>query len=108
MPTFIQNEVTLYQSASRIDKNTRLWDIPTMANVRKLDSKRRLVFPEIFQPGDIFLEESVSPTEVRFSIVKPNEAPLIDVDLDGEWPWIKAPLDKETIARAIREDRDSR
>jgi DNA-binding transcriptional regulator/RsmH inhibitor MraZ len=52
-----------------------------MAIVRKLDSKRRLVFPGTFRPGDIFLEEDISTSGIRFSLVKPEEVPIIDVDL---------------------------
>jgi len=55
-----------------------------MTNVRKLDSKRRLVFPGTFRPGDIFLEEDISTSGIRFSLVKPEEVPIIDVDLQGD------------------------
>ena len=79
-----------------------------MPNARKLDSKRRLVFPETFQPGDIFLEEEVSGSGVRFTLVKPGETRLVDVDFSGDWPKIHAPLDREAIRKAIREERDSR
>jgi len=79
-----------------------------MSNARKLDSKRRLVFPETFQPGDVFLEEDVSPKGIRFSLVKREEVPVIDVDVESDWPWLSPTLDRATIAKAIREDRDAR
>jgi hypothetical protein len=79
-----------------------------MAEVRKLDSRRRAVFPEQFSPGDLFLEEMVGEDEVVFRRVKPKEVPLVKVSLRGGHLMIDAPLESKRIAKAVREERDSR
>jgi hypothetical protein len=79
-----------------------------MAEVRKLDSRRRAVFPEQFSPGDLFLEETIGEDEVVFRRVKPREVPLVKVSLRGGHLMIEEPLDAKRIAQAVREERESR
>lgn len=79
-----------------------------MPEVRKLDSRRRVVFPERFSPGDQFIEELVSPDEVVFRLIRPTEVPLVKVEEKGGLPLIRAKFDARKIEQALRDDRDSR
>lgn len=79
-----------------------------MAETRKLDSRRRAVFPDRFSPGDVFLEESVEADRVVFRLVRPAEVPWRNVVRSGGRLMVDAPLDREKVRQAVREDRDSR
>ena len=79
-----------------------------MAEVRKLDSRRRAVFPEQFSPGDLFLEETVGPDEVVFRRVKPRDVPVVRLVKRRGRLMVDAEGDAERVAKAIREERDSR
>ncbi len=37
-----------------LDKTGAVWGFPIVAETRKLDSRRRAVFPDRFSPGDLF------------------------------------------------------
>jgi len=91
-----------------IDDLTALWEFPTMPEVRKLDSKRRAVFPDRFSPGDLFLEEEVAGERVVFRLVKATEAPLVGVKSPDGMLMVQAQADYRTIRDAIRADRDAR
>lgn len=91
-----------------IDKDETLWEIPIMGEVRKLDSRRRAVFPDCFSPGDLFLEEKVGPDEVIFRRISKPEAPLAKVVTRGGRKMIQAPLDRKKLAAAMRAERDGR
>jgi len=78
-----------------------------MPEVRKLDSKRRAVFPDRFSPGDLFLEEEIAGDRVIFRLIKAVEAPLVGVkSLDGML-MVQLQADSRTIQDAIRADRDA-
>jgi hypothetical protein len=79
-----------------------------MAEVRKLDSRRRAVFPDRFSPGDLFLEEQVEEDRVVFRRLRPAEVPVARVERIGGKLMVRASCGPETIRRAIRLDRDSR
>ncbi|MFV1995760.1 MAG: hypothetical protein ACC661_10015 [Verrucomicrobiales bacterium] len=79
-----------------------------MAETRKLDSQRRGVFPERFAPGDLFLEERVDDDRVVFRLIKPEEVPVSWMVRKGGRSMVEAPLDRERVRRAIRDDRDAR
>lgn len=86
-----------------------MWDIPTMPKVKKLDSKRRVVFPDVFKPGDVFLEETVTDDSVSYSLVAPDEdVPLAKTIVEDDLIVFVEPVSRELIAKAIREERDSR
>ncbi len=91
-----------------IDKKSEVWEIPIMAEVRKLDSRRRVVFPDCFSPGDLFLEETVRADEVIFRRITPDDAPLAKVVTKNGRKIIKAPLDRKRLVNAMRADRDAR
>ena len=82
--------------------------------VRKLDTRRRAVFPDCFSPGDSFLEEQVSDDCVVFRLIKRRSAPLVGLKEIAGSSFIEvsaqaqAPIDRKSIARAIREERDAR
>lgn len=78
-----------------------------MANVKKLDSKRRAVFPEPFVPGDVFVEE-VSDTTIIYRLVASSRTPQAKIVTRAGKHFIQAPLDRDAIARAIRAERDER
>jgi hypothetical protein len=78
-----------------------------MAETRKLDSRRRAVFPDRFSPGDLFLEEQVEEDFVVFRLIKPEEVPVRKLKEQGGRFMIDAPLDREKVRQAIRDDRDS-
>lgn len=78
-----------------------------MAQVKKLDGKRRAVFPEGFVAGDSFLEE-VSGDQVTYRLIQPAEVPLAKVGKRQGRSFVKAPLDKKAIADAVRRERDAR
>jgi len=79
-----------------------------MNEVRKLDSRRRAVFPERYSPGDVFVEEEVSADRVVFRLLRPADAPLAQiVERDGRL-FVDRPIDRDAIRRAIRDDRDER
>ena len=78
-----------------------------VATVKKLDSKRRAVFPEIFGPGDLFLEE-IAGNQVTYRLLEPEEIPEGEIVERNGRARIATPLDPEKIARAIRQERDSR
>lgn len=71
-----------------------------MAGTRKLDSRRRAVFPERFSPGDVFLEESVEPDRVVFRLVRPAEVPLRKLVRTGGRLMVDAPLAREKVRQA--------
>ncbi len=79
-----------------------------MAETRKLDSRRRGVFPDRFAPGDLFLEERVEEDRVVFRLIRPEQVPRSRVKLEGGRLMVEAPLDREKVRQAIRDDRDSR
>jgi hypothetical protein len=78
-----------------------------MPAVKKLDSKRRAVFPDRFGPGDLFREE-VSDNSVTYRLLEPDDVPEGEVvEKDGTLV-ITSPLQRDTIARVIRQERDAR
>ena len=79
-----------------------------MPEVRKLDSRRRAVFPNRFSPGDLFLEEEVASDRVVFRLIKAAEAPLVAVKSVNGMLMVQAQADSQTIRDAIRGDRDTR
>ena len=97
-----------YQAARLLDIRWNWWEIPTMAETRKLDSRRRAVFPDRFSPGDLFIEERVEEDRVVFRLVKPEEVPVSKVRREKGRVMVKAPLDRERVRQAVRDDRDSR
>ena len=78
-----------------------------MAKVKKLDGKRRAVFPEGFSAGDVLLEE-VDGEQVTYRLIRPDEVPVAKVVAKKGRSFIKAPVDKVAIADAVRRDRDER
>ena len=79
-----------------------------MNEVRKLDSKRRAVFPDRYSPGDVFVEDEVTADRVVFRLLKPAEVPLVAlVERDGQL-FVDQAVDRDTIRQAIRDDRDER
>ena len=85
-----------------------MWEIPTMAEVRKLDSRRRGVFPDRFAPGDLFLEEEVGEDRVVFRRIRPREVPRRSIKKRNGLLMVEGSIDLERIRTAIREDRDAR
>ena len=79
-----------------------------MTEVRKLDSKRRAVFPDRYSPGDVFVEDEVTADRVVFRLLKPAEVPLVPlVEQDGQL-FVDQAVDRDTIRQAIRDGRDAR
>ena len=78
-----------------------------MSEVRKLDSRRRAVFPDRFSPGDLFLEEEVASDRVVFRLIKATEAPLVGVKPINGMLMVQAQADFQAIRDAIRGDRDA-
>lgn len=79
-----------------------------MNEVRKLDSKRRAVFPDRYSPGDVFVEDEVTADRVVFRLLKTAEVPLVPlVERDGQL-FVDQVVDRETIRQAIRDERDER
>jgi hypothetical protein len=79
-----------------------------MNEVRKLDSKRRAVFPDRYSPGDVFVEDEVTADRVVFRLLKPAEVPLVPlVEQDGQL-FVDQAVDRDTIRQAIRDERDER
>lgn len=79
-----------------------------MPEVRKLDSRRRAVFPDRFSPGDLFLEEEIADNRVVFRLIKAAEAPLVPVEAIGGTLMVRAKVDSQMIRDAIRADREAR
>lgn len=79
-----------------------------MAQIRKLDSRRRAVFPDRFSPGDLFFAEDLGEDRVMFRRVEPAPVPLVKVEKRNGCLMIRATLDPSRIALAVREDRDHR
>ncbi len=79
-----------------------------MAETRKLDSRRRAVFPDRFSPGDLFLEEQVGEDRVVFRLIRPKDVPVSAVKRDRGRMMVQAPLDRDRVRQAIRDDRDAR
>ena len=73
-----------------------------MAEVRKLDSRRRGVFPDRFSPGDLFLEEEVGEDRVVFRLVKPKEVPRRSIRKRNGLLMVEGSIDVERIRAAIR------
>ena len=78
--------------------------------VRKLDARRRAVFPDSFSPGDSFLEEQVDEECVVFRLIKRESPPLVGIKkVDGAlFIEVEAPITTGRIAKAMREERDAR
>ena len=78
--------------------------------VRKLDARRRAVFPDSFSPGDSFLEEQVDEECVVFRLIKRESPPLVGIKkVDGAFfIEVEAPITAGRIAKAMREERDAR
>lgn len=80
-----------------------------MGKVKKLDSKRRVVFPDVFKPGDVFVEESVTEGSIVFKLILPeNDIPIAKTKTNNGLLVFDKPLTSEQIEKAIREERDSR
>lgn len=79
-----------------------------MASGRKLDSRRRCVFPDQFSPGDLFVEEAVSEDSVTFRLIKQTQAPLVRVSRKNGRTMINAPVDRDRVRQALRDERDAR
>ena len=80
-----------------------------MSEVRKLDSQRRVVFPDLYAPGDVFIEEEVTADRVVFRRIGESEdVPLVPVVRRNGRLVVDRKVDRETIRRAIREERDAR
>lgn len=79
-----------------------------MNEVRKLDSRRRAVFPDRYSPGDVFVEEEVTADRVVFRLLKAAEVPVVPlIERDGKL-FVDRPFDREAIRKAIRAERDER
>ena len=66
------------------------------------------MFPDRFGPGDLFLEE-VSDNQIIYRLLEPDEVPFGKVEEDENGSIvISSPLNRDTVARAIRQERDSR
>jgi hypothetical protein len=78
-----------------------------MPTVKKLDTKRRVVLPDRFDPGDIFLEE-ISDNQVIYRLLERDEVPDGEIEEEDGLLVISSPLERDTIARAVRQERDSR
>lgn len=91
-----------------IDRCDAAWEIPIVAEVRKLDSRRRAVFPDRFSPGDVFIEEEVADDRVVFRRICENQAPLVEVKPVNGLLMVQARADAAKIRAAIRADRDAR
>ncbi|MFT4638926.1 MAG: hypothetical protein ACI8T1_002249 [Verrucomicrobiales bacterium] len=76
--------------------------------VRKLDSRRRAVFPDCFAPGDLFIEEEVGENRVVFKLIRKDDVPVAKLEMVDGTPMIRAEIDRAQIGRAIRADRDAR
>jgi hypothetical protein len=85
-----------------------LWEIPIMASGRKLDSRRRCVFPDQFSPGDLFVEEALSENSVTFRLVRPAEVPLVRVSKKKGRTMVEASVDRDRVRQALRDERDAR
>ena len=79
-----------------------------MATVKKLDSKRRVVFPDLFTAGDVFVETKVTNKEVTFTLIHSSKVPVAPLQMDDDWPTLESLLTKDQIRKAVREERDSR
>lgn len=79
-----------------------------MNEVRKLDSKRRAVFPDRYSPGDVFVEDEVTADRVVFRLLKPAEVPLVPlVERDGQL-FVDHAVNRDIVRQAIRDERDER
>ena len=78
-----------------------------MAQVKKLDEKRRAVFPEGFLAGDALVEE-VDGDQVTYRLIRRDEVPLAKIVAKEGHSLIKAPLERAVIADSVRRDRDER
>jgi hypothetical protein len=85
-----------------------VWEFPIVAEVRKLDSRRRAVFPDRFSPGDVFIEEEVADDRVVFRRISEDQAPLVEVKPLRGLLMVQARADAAKIRAAIRADRDAR
>ena len=83
-------------------------EFPIMPEVRKLDSRRRAVFPDRFSPGDLFLEEEIAGNRVVFRLIQAAEAPLATVEAVGGMLMVCTKADSQVIRDAIRADREAR
>ncbi|MCW1885186.1 hypothetical protein OKA04_10645 [Luteolibacter flavescens] len=79
-----------------------------MNEVRKLDSRRRVTFPDRYSPGDVFVEEEVTADRVVFRLLKSADVPVAGViERDGKL-FVDRPFDRDAIRDAIRAERDER
>ena len=78
--------------------------------IRKLDARRRAVFPDSFSPGDSFLEEQVDEERVVFRLIRRESPPVVGIKKVNGRHFIEVdvPISTERIARAMREERDAR
>ena len=76
--------------------------------VRKLDSRRRAIFPDCFAPGDVFLEEQVDENRVVFRLIVKDTTQVAELESSNGCLMINQPMDHEKIRQAIRADRNCR
>jgi hypothetical protein len=74
----------------------------------KLDSRRRAVFPAIFQPGDTLVNEVLDEETVIFRLVKSKDVPEPRIKRRGDRLFVTTPSDREAVRKAVREERDRR
>lgn len=79
-----------------------------MASGRKLDSRRRCVFPDQFSSGDLFVEDAVSVNSVTFRLVKLADAPFAKVFKKKGRTMVVASVDRDWVKQALRDERDAR
>lgn len=76
----------------------------------KLDSRRRGVFPEPFQPGDLMVAEKFDANSVTFRVVRRTESPLISPVRRTPGKRLMLPegaASGKQIADAVRAERDA-
>ncbi len=74
----------------------------------RLDSRRRAVFPSVFQAGDTLINEVIDEKTVIFRLVERRKVPEARIREQGEKLFIQQKTKPADIARAVRQDRDSR
>jgi hypothetical protein len=74
----------------------------------RLDSRRRGVFPPVFQAGDAVMNEVIDEKTVIFRLIERKKVPVARIRKQGLKLFIQQKTDPEDIARAVRQDRDSR
>jgi hypothetical protein len=90
-----------------VDNRDREWDYPIVKLVA--DEQSRIASAVLFKPHAVYHAEKSADGRIILVELVPAEVPTVKARrIKGRWRGADVPLKRETVAAAVRADRDSR